>query len=107
MSELRKVVDAKDARACLSALGRSGETLREWCRSSRVDGRSLRAWQMKQTPRAARAEEPTRATLVELVPEMVRRPARYVVRVGDCAIEIGDDFDSDTLRRIVEALGTC
>lgn len=106
-SELRKVVDAKDARACLSALGRSGETLREWCQRNGVDGRSLRAWQIKRTPQAAPAEEPTRATLVELVPEMTRRPARYVVRVGDVAVEISDDFDSDTLRRIVEVLGAC
>jgi hypothetical protein len=32
MSLLRKIVDEKDARACLLSVGRSGETLRAWAK---------------------------------------------------------------------------
>jgi hypothetical protein len=41
LSTLRKVVDEKDARACLSSVARSGETMRAWAKRHRVDGRSL------------------------------------------------------------------
>ena len=37
MSGLRKIVDERDARACLSAAGRSGETLRSWAQRNQVD----------------------------------------------------------------------
>lgn len=45
--------------------------------------------------------------MVELVP--ITRPAparRYVVRVGELAVEVGDDFDELTLRRLLEVLRT-
>ena len=51
-----------------------------------------------------------RAALVELVPSA--RPsagsiARYAVHVGEVRVEIGDDFDAETLRRILEVLRAC
>lgn len=45
MVVLRKIVDERDARACLKSLARSRETLREWAQRNGIDGRSLRAWQ--------------------------------------------------------------
>ncbi len=109
MTGLRKVVDERDARACLAALARSGETLRAWARRNRVDGRSLRAWQINLSRAATTAlARRSPAKLVELVP--VSFPAsgrRYVVRVGAGSVEIGDDFDAGTLRRIVEVLRAC
>ena len=33
--------------------------------------------------------------------------ARYVVRVGDTAIEFGDDFHDETLARVVRVLRAC
>ncbi len=42
----RKIKDAKDARACLSAAKASGLTNAEWARGEGIDGRSLHAWQM-------------------------------------------------------------
>jgi hypothetical protein len=45
--------------------------------------------------------------LVELIaapPAPVRTPPRYTVRVGKLGIEVDDDFDAGTLRRLVAAL---
>jgi len=107
VSMLRKVVDEKDARACLVAVARSGLTLRSWAQRHGVDGRSLHAWQVNLSGRAALATRAP-AKLVELVPaSAVASRRRYVVRVGDASIEIGDDFDAATLRRILEVLRAC
>jgi hypothetical protein len=109
MTRLRKVVDERDARACLSALARSGETLRGWARRNEVDGRSLRAWQINLS-RGAKSALARRAPakLVELVPvSMPVMGRRYVVRVGVGSVEVGDDFDAGSLVRIVEVLRSC
>lgn len=109
MTGLRKVADERDARACLSALAKSGETLRGWARRNRVDGRSLRAWQINLSRAATTAlARRVPAQLIELVP--ATRPTmagRYVVRVGACSVDVGDDFDAGTLGRIVEVLRSC
>lgn len=98
----RKIVDAKDARASLSALERSGDTLRDWSRRNGIDGRSLRAWKTNLSRGA------TTPRLVELVTHATDTPAsRYLVRVGRGSVELGDDFDSVTLARIVEVLQSC
>lgn len=106
MSTLRKIVDEKDARTCLVAVARSGATLRAWAQRHGVDGRSLHAWQVNLSGRSGSKAEPAR--LVELVPvTSAVATRRYVVRVGDASIEIGDDFDAATLRRILEVLRSC
>ena len=107
MSTLRKIVDEKDARACLGAVARSGETLAAWTRRHGVDGRSLHSWKRNLARRGALSV--TEPRLVELVP--VARPSsptrRYVIRVCDASIEVGDDFETETLRRLVEVLRAC
>lgn len=111
MSALRKIVDEKDARACLSAVARSGKSLRMWAKQHRIDGRSLHAWQRNLSRRTTGAGPRKAPQLVELVPAgaapapVTRR--RYVVRLGEAAIEVGDDFDAETLRRILEVLRAC
>ena len=109
MAVLRKVVDEKDARACLAAVARSGLTLRAWAGRRGMDGRSLHAWQMNLSGRpAVTAPRRPAAKLVELVPMSLPASARrYVVRVGDAAVEIDDDFDPGTLRRVLEVLRAC
>lgn len=97
----RKIVDERDARACLAAQAKSGETLREWARRKGIDGRSLHTWQLNLSRRAPMSG------VVELVPRAAVAqaiPRRYVVSVGAGSVEIGDDFDADTLARIVEVL---
>jgi len=114
----RKIRDEADARACLGAAKKSGLTLARWGRSAGVDGRSLHAWSMNlargsSEPRGKRAQRSAaakRMKLIELVaapPPLVRTTARYVVRVGRVGVEVADDFDAATLRRLVAVLAAC
>lgn len=112
MPGLRKIEDERDARSCLSALRRSGKTLREWARANQVDGRSLSAWQINLSRDATGtvARRRARPEFVEIVATpMPPAERRYVVRVGSSAVEVevGDDFDAVTLRRLVEVLRAC
>ena len=108
MSELRKIVDERDARACLSALARSAEPLRVWARRKGIDGRSLRAWKINLSRSTTALAKRPAAQLVELVPAPTAAIARrYTVRVGVGSVEVGDDFDPGTLRGIIEVLRSC
>jgi hypothetical protein len=123
MRQQRKIMDEHEARRCLAAARRTGEGVGAWARANGIDGRSLNAWRVNLARRGASrnatrpratARSPTamvarpRAALVELVP--ASRPgvtARYVVHVGELRVEVGDDFEAEALRRIVEVLGVC
>ena len=119
MSQQRKITDELDARRCLAAARRAGGDVGAWARANGIDGRSLNAWRMNLARRGStRASSPARAsttelenpraTLVELIP--APRPSsggRYAVHVGAARVEVGDDFDPHTLRRIVEVLRSC
>lgn len=112
MSTLRKIVDEKDARACLSAVARCGESRRAWARRHGVDGRSLRAWDLNLSRRASTAGPRMAPRLVELVALSHPTPPtpsarRYSVRIGEVAIEIGDNFEPETLRRLIEIVRAC
>jgi hypothetical protein len=108
VSTLRKIVDEKDARACLVAVARSGETLRAWTKRHRIDGRSLHSWQRNLSRRTASAPG-NESRLIELVPVSRTTPParRYLIRVGEASLEVGDDFDAGTLRRLLEVLRAC
>jgi|SRR6185437_5763225 len=109
MSSLRKIVDEKDARACLSSVAQSGETLRAWARRHGVDGRSLHAWHRNLARRGTSAPARKELRLVEIVQvsSKPRPPQRYLVHVGEGSVEVGDDFDDRTLRRLLEVLRAC
>jgi hypothetical protein len=74
-----------------------------------MDGRSLRAWQINLARGSSKGlARATSARLVELVPMTTPSSAsRYVIRVGAGSVEVGDDFDPGTLRRIVEVIRSC
>lgn len=96
----RKVRDEADARRCLAAVVDSGRTLKEWANEHGVDGRSLHMWQLNLD----REEGGVAAIrLVELVAP-ARSTARYALRVGDVTIEVDDDFQEATLRRLLVVL---
>jgi len=103
---MRKIEDEREARACLKAAKSSGVPLKVWARARGIDGRSLNAWRIN----LGRTETHTRSRprLVELVPAPATSSAcRYVVRVADATIEVGDDFLEETLLRLVRALRAC
>jgi hypothetical protein len=45
--------------------------------------------------------------LVELVRAPSSTSSRYVLHVGPASVEFGDDFEPDTLRRVIEVLRSC
>ena len=118
MSKHRKVESESEARRYLAAVKASGASLKEWARARGIDGRSLHAWQMNlKRSRQVRARRrssvktpPPSASSMQLV-ELVRTPTssspRYVLRIGGASVEFGDDFDGETLGRVVEVLRSC
>jgi hypothetical protein len=112
----RKIRDASDARASIASMKASGLAAAAWCRSAGIDGRSLRAWMMNlargaaggaRTSKSGQSARPL-VQLVELIPSSPeRKDARYVVRVGSHRVEVDDQFDEATLRRLVAVLASC
>ncbi len=118
MEKRRKIASESEARRCMSAVERSGLSIKEWARARGIDGRSLRAWKMnleRRSPpvrrsRSAKSITRSRAStmqLVELVPAASASSSRYVLRVGAASLEFDDDFTTDSLRRVVEVLRSC
>lgn len=106
----RRIFNEQDARRCLAAVKSSRADLGTWARAHGVDGRSLNLWRVnlsrRGTPRP-RAVKPVR--LVELVPAVPHSVPRgpYVLRVGGVELEVGDQFDEQSLRRLVGLLKSC
>jgi hypothetical protein len=98
----RKVRDAVDARSCLARAELSKQEPAEWARQNGVDARSLNMWRLN----LERAEGSRPARLVELVAAHAQA-ARYVVRVGDLAVEVDEQFDADVLRRLISVVSSC
>ena len=122
MTERRKITDEREARRCLTAAARAGEPAGDWARANGIDGRSLNAWRINLARRGADRVVATRPAtrsasamvlrprraLVELVPAApATTTPRYAVHVGGLQVEVGDDFDPATLRRLVEVLRAC
>jgi len=120
----RKIKDAKDARRCVSAAETSGLTSTEWARQQGIDARSLHAWRMnlklgkkprrskKASAKSTSSKRPGPARMVELVPRVsvsgpIATRARYAVRCGELSIEFGEDFEDETLRRLVRVIASC
>jgi hypothetical protein len=98
---MRKIESEREARAFLKAAKSAGVSLKEWARAHGIDGRSLHAWQMN----LGRSRRPR---LIELVPSSSAiATARYIVKIAETTIEVGDDFREETLVRIVRALRSC
>ena len=103
----RKVRDAAEARALLAEVGEvDGRARASWARARGIDPRSLHAWWLNLGGRGRR-EEVSSLRLVELVVESPSSWPRYVVRVGDVAIEVDERFDGATLKRLLRVVATC
>ena len=110
---LRRIEGEADARRCLAAATKAGGDLGAWTRAHGVDGRSLSRWkenlERRSRPRAWPRRESAELSMVELVPSpaAVTLDRRYVLEVAGARIELRDDFDEQTLRRVVRALRSC
>lgn len=104
----RKVLNEQDARRCLTAVKASGHELGAWAREHGVDGRSLNLWRVNLERRGVLRLRAAAPKLVELV---VARPAvpqePFVLRIGGVELEVGDQFDEVSLRRLVGVLKSC
>ncbi len=114
MEKLRKIEDEFEARACLGEAARSGERIGAWARARGIDGRSLHAWHVNLSRgrgrgrRQEETESPRRTALVELVPTPASSSSRrYAISVGGVCVEFGDDFEDETLRRVLGVLRSC
>lgn len=104
----RKIVDERDARACLRAAKAAGVSAGEWARDHGVDGRSLNAWRINLSRAGASMGVAAKPRLVELVPvSPPRARARHVVQIDGAQIELADDFHEEPLMRLVRALRGC
>ncbi len=84
MAAGRRIDDEVEARRCVFAAKRAGQTAGEWARAHGIDGRSLHAWKINfergEAPLARRAKpHPGASALVETLPRFERR-ARLSLR---------------------------
>lgn len=103
--ELRKIRDAADARASLSAVDESGLSRPRWARANGINPRSLNAWRLNLDRRKRSDAAPLR--LVEVTPISAPVPSTYVISVGCFCIEVDNTFDEATLRRLLAVVSTC
>jgi len=106
----RIIRDEGEARRCLQAAGRSGQTVTAWAREQGIDGRSLGAWPRKLGQEQLSPSEAvgSRPRLVELVPKREpRRSPSYAVVVNDVRFEFGEEASASMLQRVVGALKSC
>ncbi|MEL6716048.1 MAG: hypothetical protein AAFP86_19865 [Planctomycetota bacterium] len=104
----RKLTDEAEALEALDAIARTGLELADWCRARDIDARSLVGW---RGVLEARGYEPpvkrTQPDFVEVVRVPVERAARYTIRHREFTVEVDDDFDDQTLGRLLAVVGTC
>lgn len=104
----RRLRDRTEARRLLKEWELSGEPMRKWCEARGLSWGSMaqhrRFWLADQ-----RQVQREKVDFVEVVPTSVpgRRSARYRLFVGAGVVEVGEDFDDDTLRRLLHLMNTC
>lgn len=100
----RKVRDENEARSILMDAESRNLEPGDVASERGVDRRSLQAWRMT-LKRAGRV--PEQAGMVELVTFPTAEPTVYRVLVGDMAVELDDQFQEGTLRRLLGVLRAC
>ena len=104
MARRRKVRDERDARTLLREVDSSGLSISEFCARAGVDGRSLNCWRvnLERSGAVNIASSPAPVRFLEVVSTQSPscRPV-YRVSIGDLVIEVGDDFQEETLGRLL------
>jgi hypothetical protein len=105
----RKIFNEQDARRCIAAARATRGGIAVWAKAHGIDGRSLNAWYVNLARRGVPRVRATGPKLVELVraPAAAVARAPYVLRVGGVELEVGDNFDEQSLRRLVGLLKSC
>lgn len=98
----RRVRDEQDARVLLDRLTRSGRVLGEWCQAEGISAHSLGWWRSQLKRGGLRVVEVTSKPAVAS-----RRSSRYILHIGEIAIEVSDDFEEATLSRLLKVLAPC
>jgi hypothetical protein len=103
----RKIRDAAEAEDMLAAVAASEMSRPDWAHRNGVSARSLNMWRLILERRRRQQAAPLR--LVEFVAEPDVQPAAkpIVVRCGPFAVEVGERFDDDLLRRVLSAVSSC
>ena len=103
----RKIMDHREAEACLAAVEASGLGRAAWAHRQGIDARSLNAWRLN----LQRCKPASRAAPALRVLELVATPqpssARYEVRCGNFVVEVGEDFDEHVLGRLLAVVAGC
>ena len=102
----RKVRDEAEAVAIVEEARRRGVRPSVVGRERGISGRSVQAWSMTLAKKQAGEVRPE-STFLELVPVALTTPRSYRLWVEDLSVEVPDDFDEHTVRRLVAALRTC
>ena len=105
----RKIFNEQDARRNLAGAKSRRGGITAWARERGIDGRSLNAWRVNLARRGVTRVRAVTPKLVELVPVTPRAVARapYLLRVGGVELELGDNFEEQSLRRLVGLLKSC
>lgn len=106
----RKVKDAVEASELLRRYAASGVSLSAWCAAEGIDWRSLSGYRnlgvepLRLVEVAVSAPPPVPPpTLAPPAPT----PRVYRLVVGAVQVEVGDDFQSDTLSRLLAVVSAC
>jgi hypothetical protein len=105
----RKVFNEQDARRCIAAARATRGGIAVWARAHGVDGRSLNAWYVNLARRGVPRVRAVGPKLVEVVsaPAVAMGRAPYVLHVRGVELEVGTNFDEQSLRRLVGLLKSC
>lgn len=98
-----RLVRRDEVEELLEAWEESGERMSDWCAARGLNWYSLNAFKGRWTERRPVFAEVVTTTAVH----SPTRPAVYRVLVGELAVEVEDDFDGDTLVRLVRAVARC
>lgn len=105
----RKIRDEQDALSCLKKVEESGMERTPWAQAHGIDARSLHAWWLAFERRKKRSSSLTRSSVrfVEVVATAAQSHARYWIHIDDMVVEVDDDFQEATLRRLLSVVQLC
>jgi hypothetical protein len=108
----RKVRDESDARSLLELFESSSQTVAQFARVQRIDGRSFQCWKYRLQKEAAQgAPASSELRFVELLsrrtPTATISTPVYRLSVGEVSIELDGNFDDQVVLRLLRVAGQC